>query len=56
MITLKVFDLTSSDVDHECMPLCPLCDQPVMDYEPAAIGTAAGAKCLVHEDCAEAGQ
>lgn len=42
----------SNAIDPEDIPLCPLCDQPIMNYETVSIGTAAGAVALVHEDCA----
>jgi len=43
----------SRAIDPEDIPLCPLCDQPIMRYETVAIGTAAGAVALVHEVCAK---
>lgn len=41
----------SHGIDPEDIPLCPLCDQPIMTYETVAIVTAAGAVALAHEDC-----
>jgi len=37
----------------EEVPLCPVCDQPIMEHEKIAIGLAYGAKCLVHMDCVQ---
>lgn len=42
----------SKAIDPEELPLCPLCDQPIMRHELVDIGTAAGAVALIHEDCA----
>ncbi len=42
----------SKAIDPEEIPLCPLCDQPIMRGELVDIGTAGGAIALIHEDCA----
>jgi hypothetical protein len=41
-----------SKVDMEEVPLCPLCDQPILHYEETAIGVSRDAKCLIHLSCA----
>lgn len=40
-------------IDPEEMPLCPLCDQPIMTYEPTGEIHCAGTKALAHEACIE---
>lgn len=37
--------------DPEDMPLFPLCDQPILEYEEALVTFAFGMKALVHRDC-----
>lgn len=46
----KVIDM-SNVIDPEQMPLCPLCDQPIGDYEPAGLILAHGYKGLAHVIC-----
>ena len=40
--------------DHLTMPCCPICDNAIEDWEPAAIITGQGAKALAHLLCVEA--
>lgn len=37
----------------EDIPLCPLCDLPIMSYELSEVYTEHNAKCLVHLECLE---
>ena len=46
-------DFTDAIEDPETMPLCPFCDQPIMDYEPAAVIAAHGVRALAHSCCVE---
>ena len=40
-------------LDPEDIPLCPLCDQPILDWQEGEVAVAGGLKCLAHEDCIE---
>lgn len=39
------------ELDPEDIACCPICDNAIMDYEPAVIVSSGGAKCLAHEMC-----
>lgn len=41
-------------IEPEDLPLCPLCDQPIMSYEESVTVMAAGAKAMAHQDCIDA--
>lgn len=40
-------------VDHDDMPLCPLCDQPIFKYEEFEIITAINTLAIAHKWCVE---
>ena len=46
----EIVDLTAA-VEYSDLPLCPLCDQPTLEYEPVCLIRAHGIKCITHVDC-----
>lgn len=46
----------STQIDPEQMPLCPLCDNVITDWEPAVVVSCVGSKGLAHEFCVEEGE
>lgn len=38
-------------IDTDSIPLCPLCDQPIMDYEETILAVAHQCKFLIHNFC-----
>jgi hypothetical protein len=38
-------------IDPDHVPLCPICDQPIFDYEEVLLFTAHGQKGLGHSCC-----
>lgn len=45
--------LNPETLSPEDVPLCPLCDQPIWNYEQAAVISSGDAKCMAHQDCTE---
>ncbi len=43
----------SDIIEPEQMPLCPLCDNAILDWEPVVLVTCGGSKGLAHSDCVE---
>ena len=41
------------ELEPESFSLCPLCDQPIFDYEETEIITGFGMKILTHLHCSE---
>lgn len=48
-------DLTDN-MPIDDVQLCPLCDQPIFDYDEAEVVSAHGVRFLVHTDCADDAQ
>ncbi len=46
-----MFDF-SYQIDPERIALCPLCDQPMCEWENTTTLAAEGYKCMAHIDCA----
>lgn len=46
-----MIDVTGRIVEPEDIPLCPLCDQPVFQWDQAEVVTAFDCKALAHADC-----
>ncbi len=46
-----MFDL-SYQIDAERIALCPLCDQPMSEWENTTTLAAEGYKCMAHYSCA----
>lgn len=49
----EIVDL-SQGVEPDDMPLCPLCDHPIMDFEPFTIFCAWSTYALGHVECVAA--
>jgi hypothetical protein len=47
-----MIDLTER-IEIDDMSLCPLCDQPILNYEEISIFSAHGMVGLIHKGCAE---
>ncbi|WP_165856772.1 hypothetical protein [Marinobacter sp. JSM 1782161] len=47
-----MIDLTGC-IDLDDVPLCPLCDQPIFNYEDSIDITAGGVKAMAHLGCTQ---
>lgn len=47
---MKAIDINGY-INPEDIPLCPICDGPIMSYEEWAIVTCVGTISLAHQDC-----
>lgn len=43
----------SAFIDADSMACCPICDNAILDWEPACLIFAHDCKCLGHIQCAE---
>ena len=55
IIEMSQVNIEGLITEPEEMPLCPLCDQPLLIFEEVVVGLAHGCGALVHLPCCEEG-